>query len=171
MVLLGYDYDLLDFSRWEAWIAPSVGVGCALLAVLIGRWLFSERAPDPHLRFPPSRNPPTPQPDPFVHGSASERRASLRRGGNPVAVLISDAETKLPPFQGWVLDRSMGGLCLSVDQAVPTGTVLSVRAANAPPNVSWVQVEVKNCRQEGSAWELGCQFLRTPTWGVLLLFG
>ncbi len=166
-----FAFDLLDFTQWEAWIAPAVGVACALLAILLGRWLLRER-PRQSVRRPPLPRPANvPQLDPFIHGSAGERRASLRRGGNPVAVLISDAETKTPPFHGWVLDRSMGGLCLSVDQEVPQSTVLSVRAANAPANVAWVQVEVKNCRQEGDAWELGCQFLRTPTWGVLLLFG
>jgi hypothetical protein len=168
MALLAYD--LLEPSLWEPWIAPAVGVGCAVIAVLIGRWLLSERRSRP-MRPPPLPSTSAPQPDPFIHGSAGERRSSLRRGGNPVAVLITDAEVKEPPFQGWVLDRSMGGLCLSVEQEVAAGAILSVRAANAPSNVAWVQVEVKNSRQEGTTWELGCQFLRTPTWGVLLLFG
>jgi hypothetical protein len=34
-----------------------------------------------------------------------------------------------------------------------------------------VQLEVKNCRLVGSEYELGCQFVRTPPWSVLLLFG
>jgi hypothetical protein len=169
MALGGFDF--LDLIQGEAWIAPAVGVGCALVAILLGRWLLGDRRREAVRRPPMPRAHGPAAPDPFIHGSAGERRASLRRGGNPVAVLISDAETKMAPFQGWVLDRSMGGLCLSVDQEVSQGTVLSVRAANAPANVAWVQVEVKNCRQEGDAWELGCQFLRTPTWGVLLLFG
>ena len=36
---------------------------------------------------------------------------------------------------------------------------------------AWSQMEVRTCRQEGTAWELGCQFVRTPSWNVLLLFG
>jgi hypothetical protein len=35
-----------------------------------------------------------------------------------------------------------------------------------------VQVEVRNCRKINSdEYELGCRFLRTPPWSVLLLFG
>jgi hypothetical protein len=162
----------LDFSSWETWLATGVGLACALLAVVVGRVLLAERrAAMPRPLRPPLVKQAAARPDPFVQGSAGERRATLRRGGNPVAVLITDADVKQRPRYGWVLDRSMGGLGLSVDEPVPQGTILSVRAANAPPNIAWVQLEVRSCRPEGESWDLGCQFLRTPSWGVLLLFG
>src|SRR5262249_26555602 len=109
--------------------------------------------------------------DPFVHGGSSGRRSALRRGGNPVAILISDAETRAKPSPGFVIDRSTGGLCLSVPEPVVEGTILSVRTSNAPETIPWVQLEVKNCRLVGREYELGCQFVRTPPWSVLLLFG
>lgn len=109
--------------------------------------------------------------DPFVATTPGERRVALRRGGNPVAILISDAEARSRPSPGWVIDRSTGGLCLSVSEAVVEGTILSVRTSNAPETIPWVQLEVKNCRAVGGEYELGCQFVRTPPWSVLLLFG
>jgi hypothetical protein len=164
--------DFLDTFGWETWLALGVGLGCALLAVVVGRVLLAERpAQVPRQLRPPLVKEAAARPDPFVQGSAGERRATLRRGGNPVAVLIADAEARERPRYGWVLDRSMGGLGLSVDEPVSEGTILSVRAANAPPNIAWVQVAVRSCRQEGASWDLGCQFVRTPSWGVLLLFG
>lgn len=109
--------------------------------------------------------------DPFVQGRYQERRGAARRGGNPVAVLISDEEAEAEPIRGFVLDRSTGGLCIAVDAEIETGTILSVRTANAPQTTPWVQVEVKNCRRNGREFEIGCQWLRTPPWSVLLLFG
>ena len=109
--------------------------------------------------------------DPFIHGSALERRQALRRGGNPIAVLLTDVDIKAKPVSGWVVDRSTGGICVSVPEAVESGTVLCVRTANAPESVPWIQIEVKNCRPADGNWELGCQFVRTPPWSVLLLFG
>jgi hypothetical protein len=65
----------------------------------------------------------------------------------------------------------MGGLRLSVVEAVPLGTRLSVRAANAPAKESWVEVEVKSCRCQEHRWELGCRFVDEPSYSVLLQFG
>lgn len=112
------------------------------------------------------------EPDPFIKGSKMDRRAALRRGGNPIAVLISDADSKAKPSFGYVLDRSTGGLCLSVAAPIPEGTFLTVRTNNAPQTVPWIKVEVRNCRAVNEKeWELGCKFDKTPPWSVLLLFG
>jgi hypothetical protein len=46
-----------------------------------------------------------------------------------------------------------------------------VRTTNAPSSVPWVQIEVKSCRMIGKEHELGCRFVRTPPWSVMLLFG
>jgi hypothetical protein len=62
-------------------------------------------------------------------------------------------------------------LCLLLEQAVAEGATLSVKASNAPKGTIWVQVEVRNVRQKGNSWEVGCQFLRPPPWGIMLLFG
>ncbi len=49
--------------------------------------------------------------------------------------------------------------------------MLSVRAANSSRGTPWIQIEVRSCRETGEDWELGCQFVKTPSWNVLLLFG
>jgi hypothetical protein len=153
-------------SQWL--LIPAVGVASAGVALVIGRSLFGRRQIAP--RSPKKDSPPAP-PDPFVHGSATERRIALRRSGKAVEVLITDAEVKEEPSRGWVVDRSTGGLCLEVIKEVEPGTVLSVRTVNAPKTVSWVQVEVKSCRAVDGNWEIGCQFVKTPPWSVMLLFG
>jgi hypothetical protein len=162
-----------DWSEWTPYLGPAVGVLAAVVVLLVG-WIMSRRrggggslpaAPSPKLK---GSNPAG---DPFVQGTNQERRGALRRGGNPIAILISDAEAHTDPTPGYVVDRSTGGLCLSVPNAVPEGTVLSVRTTNAPQTVPWVQIEVKNCRAVGGEYELGCRFVRTPPWSVMLLFG
>ena len=65
----------------------------------------------------------------------------------------------------------MGGLCLAVPQAVEVNMILSVRTAEPEAKCPWIQVEVKRCSKREDYWELGCQFVRTPSWNVLLLFG
>src|SRR5438067_1144005 len=45
-----------------------------------------------------------------VRGSSKDNRRSLRRGGNPVPVLVSDLEAGDETLQGLVLNRSRGGL-------------------------------------------------------------
>ena len=42
--------------------------------------------------------------------STQERRSTPRRKGNPISVSISNGDRGLDPFQGWVVDRSAGGL-------------------------------------------------------------
>ena len=104
--------------------------------------------------------------------SNRERRASLRRSGNPVKVLVSqvgpDGEQR---FKALAVNRSRGGLCLSVGRPVETGQVLQVRAAHAPDDLPWVELRVRSCQTNGERWLLGCQFVAELPWSVLLLFG
>lgn len=109
--------------------------------------------------------------DIFTQGGTLERRAALRRSGNPIAVLISDAKTEVQPIIGYVLNRSTGGLGLLVREPIEPGTILTVRAKDAPSEIPWVRMDVRSCRGDGGEWELGCRFQRTPPWNVLLLFG
>jgi hypothetical protein len=158
-----------DLARWETWVIPVVGLTSAGLALAIGRLMLrrsTELGPPP-AKVDGSAN----QADPFVHGSATEHRRALRRRGKTVRVLVSNADAKEEPWEGWVIDRSVGGLCISLNRAIDSETVLSVRAADAPDTIPWVQITVRSCRQEKKYWELGCQFVRTPPWNVMLLFG
>lgn len=155
----------LDPSRWELWLVAGAGLAGVGFVLLVGRG-FASRQPVP---TPRAAAPPTH--DPFLDGGWAERRASLRRRGREVRVLVSNADGTSPPEDGWVLDRSTGGLCLGLARAVPVGTVVSVRPSDAPLTIPWTQVEVRNGREQPDGWVIGCAFVRTPPWGVLLYFG
>jgi hypothetical protein len=157
------------FPHWQTLAVALIGVVAAGLTLWLGSVLAGRRR-GRSFGSPVKGN--TAQPDPFVYGSATEKRTALRRRGNSIKVLISDLDAQARPTEGWILDRSVGGLCLQVDGAeVPVGTILSVLASNAPTGTPWTQVEVRSSRQEGDCWELGCQFVKAPPWNVLLLFG
>ena len=100
-----------------------------------------------------------------------DRRASPRRSGNPVKILVSQAGPEGEHFKGLAVNRSRGGLCLSVDRPVEVGQVIHVRAAHAPDGLPWVEMRVKRCQTNGERWRLGCQFVAELPWSVLLLFG
>ncbi len=160
---LGYDR-----IPWE-WVIPcSAGLIAAGTAFFLSRFVLARPAAES--REAPAEKP-TPEFDPFVQGSASEQRTAFRRGGNPVKVLLNDPQQKGDAKEAWVLDRSVGGLCLAVNEAIAEGLVLEIRAANAPPATPWVEIQIKSCRQTKDDWELGCQFVKTPPWAVMLLFG
>jgi hypothetical protein len=95
----------------------------------------------------------------------------LRRRGGRVKVQLADANGKAEQGSGWVIDRSAGGLCLTIDRPFNAGELLSVRPAHAPGGTPWVQVEVKSCRQRLGVWEVGCRFVQPPSLNVLLHFG
>jgi hypothetical protein len=106
------------------------------------------------------------------HGGAPKcKRSSLRRGGNPVPVLVSDLVEPEEDIQGLVLNRSRGGLCLSVPQPVEVGRLLAVRTPDFPEGLDPVQIRVRHCMQKGDTCHLGCQFMQTHPWSVLLIFG
>jgi hypothetical protein len=100
-----------------------------------------------------------------------EKRRSLRRRGNPVPILISDALNPGKPLQGLILDRSRGGLFLSVPQRIAVGSLLAVRTPDFPGAVPSVGLRVRHCKQKGEDWRIGCQFTEELPWSVLLLFG
>lgn len=136
---------------------------CGLFMVALRSTLRSRSAGPPPAEAAPEY-------DPFVDGSRSEKRTAARRGGSRVAIHYQLDEKKGPPQEGWVRDRSVGGLCLILDEAFAAGTVLRVLPVNASSIVPWVDVEVRSCRQVGDDYELGCQFVKQPPWSVLLLF-
>ena len=103
--------------------------------------------------------------------SYADRRGAVRREGSVVRVKLV-----APPFrngvgEGFVLDRSTGGLRIAVTTPLEPGITVQVRATNAPETVDFVGVLVRSCRKSGEFYELGCEFEKTPPWNVLLLFG
>src|ERR1700730_11773907 len=131
-------------ADWQMWLVPGIGMACTAIALIMGWSLLGKRRPN--FVAPPRKGMGEPSAlprDPFIYGSAAERRIALRRGGNPIAILVTDAECKKDRMRGWVVDRSTGGMCLAIAEKVEPGTIVNVRATNAPDTATWVQMEVK----------------------------
>jgi hypothetical protein len=103
--------------------------------------------------------------------SYADRRGSVRREGGPVRVVLSSPIFRNGVGDGFVVDRSTGGLRIVMQTAIAPGRTLQVRAVNAPDTVGFVTVIVRSCRKNGDHFEVGCEFEKTPPWNVLLLFG
>ncbi len=104
-------------------------------------------------------------------GSLSDRRGSLRREGTPVKIVAASPAFENGTNPGYVLDRSTSGLKLALEAGMATGSSMQIRAAHAPESTPWVTVIVRNCKDTGEHFEMGCEFEKTPPWNVLLLFG
>ena len=166
MVVFAESYVLkLDLPYSEYWLPLVIGMGVGLCAISVGKLAFGRKN---HLHQKPPQNF---NHDPFTQGSASEQRKSFRRQGNPTGVFIALPEKKDKPAQGLVLDRSMGGICLHVSDEYKAGAQLAVLPVNAPTMTPWVDIEVRTCRELQDGYELGCQFVKTPNWSILLMFG
>ncbi len=113
---------------------------------------------------------PLPQVDPFLVGSAHEKRSLVRRGGLTVPVVVCYAEGGTP-VEAAVVDRSMKGLGILVRLPFTRGTALKVRPRDTHDKSLAVQVQVRNCRQKGNEWFVGCHFTNTPSATVLMLLG
>ena len=100
-----------------------------------------------------------------------EQRRSLRRGGEPVPVQITESAEQAEPFAAFVIDRSQKGLCLQLPHSVGAGSIIRVRSTLYEECAPWVLVEVRHCRPRAGQWIAGCQFAETLPWGVLLMFG
>lgn len=102
---------------------------------------------------------------------STQRRLSNRRMSNPVAVLVTDGAGACEPAPSTIINRSEGGLCLSLADAVPQGTTLKVRLALPLEDLPWVPVKVRHCQVLGNRWKVGCQYVGDPTEEDVLLFG
>lgn len=162
---------LLTLLSAQPWIIPVIGVLAASLAFLAGRrWIgarpvpLPEKAveePEPVFLSLAAARANQPQPD--------RRTAPRRRARNRVEVCLSD-DTEAVLLLGWVVNCSMGGLCLSVELPLSEGMILKVRPRKAEQTTPWLSIEIRSCRPDGNAWEIGCCFLKPPQWNDLLLF-
>jgi hypothetical protein len=103
--------------------------------------------------------------------SYADRRGAIRREGTVVRILVAAPVFRNGLGEGFVLDRSTGGLRIAVTTPLEPGLIVQVRAANAPETIGFVGVLVRSCRKSGEFYEVGCEFEKTPPWNVLLLFG
>jgi hypothetical protein len=98
-----------------------------------------------------------------------DRRSSPRRK-KLLRILVRNDAISREPFSGWILDRSMGGMCLSLDHEVEPGTILAVSRVPQTVASRWVELRVLNVRERESTWEIGCEYTRVPSWEVMLQF-
>jgi PilZ domain len=101
----------------------------------------------------------------------SDKRRSIRRGGNAVPVVVSDILEPQQLIPGVVLNRSRGGLSLSVPQKLEVGRLIAVRTPDFPDCLASVRLRVRHCKEKGDKWQVGCQFMEELPWSVLLIFG
>jgi len=154
-------------SPWQTWVIPATGLIAALLILFAGRLVFSRRRAGGKGKVGGT----TKQYDPFDMGSLTERRVAARRKGNPIELILRNDDPEGEPGRAWVIDRSMGGLCLQLFEEFAAGKLLNLKPTNSPPGTPWIQIEVRNCKKTNDGYEAGCQFVRTPPWAILLLFG
>ncbi len=110
-------------------------------------------------------------PRPAETKNPKEKRSTPRRKANMQPVLITNGDTKAHPFDGWIVDRSAGGLRLVVKRPIAEGALLSVRPARASVSFPWLKVEVRNAATENGTTNLGCRFVLKPTLEELQQFG
>ena len=114
---------------------------------------------------------PAPAADGVLPSEGDGDRRSWPRRKRAIQVVLQDAGGEGDPFPAWIMDRSIGGLGLSVDQPLEPGTILRVRRATASTDIPWVDIQVKSVRVKENTWEVGCQFTRSHSVDVLLQFG
>jgi hypothetical protein len=158
--------ELLDFSSWQMWLV--LGIGLVVTVAVLALVTRPQRQPSEIVTEPETD---LGKHDPFVHGHQNEKRVAFRRKGGCIEVVLSDETGKAPPSKGWVMDRSVGGLQLAVDRTFPVGEIITVRIAELADTMPWIEVEVIHCQPRHQGWEVGCRFIRIPTWNMLLLFG
>ena len=107
--------------------------------------------------------------DPFEHGGTRERRRAHRRTGMAIKVQVQEPNSPETRMEGWVIDRSVGGLGLESAHGISPGTRLQVRTPCQSD--SWALVEVKHCLDSGGQYRLGCEFVSIPPTSVLMQFG
>jgi len=157
-----------EMPPWQTWLIPAAGLFACLVILMTGRLVLSRRRANASRKDGPKDDPDH---DPFDLGSLTERRNTTRRTGSPIELTVRNDNPDAEPRLAWVIDRSMGGLCLLLHEEIAEGTVLDVKPSKCPPGTPWVQIEVRSCKKTNDGHEAGCQFLRPPPWAVLLLFG
>jgi hypothetical protein len=177
-----------DLPPWMLWTAAGL-TGGAVLGLVGGAWRSRQRRPATisSLTFQPLPNavPAVPAgrplrtptfipPAPLAAAppvSGSELRTDFRRPGNPVLVLVADADDQRTPWNAWVIDRSRRGLRLAVEKPLIVGHHYTVRPAKAPATTPWTALEVRHSAEVDDHWEVGCRFLQPPSVAVLMLYG
>ena len=163
---------LSDMSATDPslWLALGSGLVVILVFLILGRRGTKFDGPVV-LPSSPASSPDWDAPHPLARHD--ERRRAIRRGGLPTPILVVDAKAgkRAKATEAYVLDRSTGGLRLALEKGFPAGSALLAKPGNAPEGFDWVKLVVRNCREVGDYFELGCQFETDLELSRLLMFG
>jgi hypothetical protein len=106
----------------------------------------------------------------FREQGGVDRRTSRRRWGNPTEVYMNSPSIS-GQLRGLIINRSAPGLAIFVNQEIPPGTTISIRATEAPTSIPSVDITVRYCRKTLRNFILGCQSPQEFPWNVRGWFG
>jgi hypothetical protein len=98
-----------------------------------------------------------------------EKRRSPRRGASLTVVQITRPGSWSRPVEGWVVNKSLGGMCLCSPRRFDAQTLLEVRPKRSPNPKSKVELRVLETREQGGRYMLHCQFVSHPPTDVFQL--
>jgi hypothetical protein len=166
------------FPEWFAPTIPILGLAIAGLIYWIGRMFFvsgKNEASGPVEPLAYRLDEPEPyipiKSDLFLEGSPNERRTHFRRGGHSTDIAVSHTEHLSELLRGVIVDRSAGGVSLTLPAPLEVGAVVSIRPNPSSRLSTWVQAEVCYCRRRRNEWHIGLRFIQTPPLSVLWMFG
>jgi len=156
-------------SDW--WIGLGMGLAVTM-AALVFTLLWESRKRTSSLLEALHKDLPQHDKPEDAHPALNDRRKSRRRKGKIVPIEVLAQGVKAPPIQGFVIDRSTKGLGLALPTEIAPGTIIGVRALDAPPGTPWLELRILRSESRGKHyWRAGGEFPTTPPWNVLLLFG
>jgi hypothetical protein len=157
----------VDVSQLQFWLAVGAGLLVSLLALSVGwrtlRQPTTERMPEVD-----SVLDEKPQDDRNVR---REKRRAHRRKGRTTEILIADKDFRNPKWRGYVIDRSALGLRLFSERPADVDDQLNVQVMRPANDMPWIEVAVIHCKPLHDGFELGCKFIHSPSWNLLLTFG
>jgi len=101
----------------------------------------------------------------------AEKRAVPRFKPPAQQLILFDEAPGSLPFPGSLIDYSEAGLGILIACQVAKGTRLLARRADAGPDASAAQLEVRYCISTGTAWRIGCRFDGTSRRIAMALLG
>ena len=154
---------------------PAVWMALGSFLVVVLAFVIRSRRPSKHYAATSGSSGETTFLPPTNWNSAirrvDEKRRSVRRGGVPTPITVVDHMQARKPMDADVLDRSTGGNRIAIQKPLPIGSNVQVRPHNSGDDVPWIPVLIRNCREIGDYFEVGCQFEKDLPWNLLLLFG
>jgi hypothetical protein len=153
----------VETAPWQTWSIPTAMVLSLGVGVMLGWFLALRRSsgqPGSPDRAGEDENLAAPE-TPLASGEEKEwedKRGSPRHAVRPSRVLVAETPEEANAMEGVLLNRSLGGLGLSLEKELPTGRIFQV-LLTADGQPSWIPLQVRYCRPERGRWTVGCKFV------------